>query len=215
MRLVTRNSPNQSARIHGDKSVRLIVCHTPEGSYLGAIGTCMNPRAQVSYHVLYKKDGREATQLVPFKRKAWHAGAINSLSDGLSIEGHARHFDLRDKGTREFAKGVAQRLKARGLRPQWTTDPAKGGFCRHGDLQDDRTDPTPDMGEWRKFVLMVQGEYARLNPRPKTLPGPSPKPEWFWEAADAWLGGQRDDLPGPSPKPNWFWLAVEAWVKQH
>ena len=47
------------------------------------------------------------------------------------------------------------------------------------------------------------------------LPGPSPKPRWFWEAADAWLAGQRTNLPGPSPKPQWFWDAVEAWVERH
>ncbi len=47
------------------------------------------------------------------------------------------------------------------------------------------------------------------------LPGPSPKPAWFWTAADLWLSGVHSGLPGPSPKPAWFWLAVEQWVEQH
>jgi N-acetyl-anhydromuramyl-L-alanine amidase AmpD len=215
MKVVTRNSPNQSARIHGNNAVRLIVCHTPEGSYASAIATCMNPRADVSYHRLYNKAGTEATQLVPWERKAWHAGPINSLSDGLSIEGHARHFDLADPGVKEFAKGTAERLIARKLKPQWTTDPARGGFCRHGDLQSDRSDPTPDLAEWRRFVAMVVTAHRNLLGDPDRLPGPSPKPQWFWDAADAWLAGQRQGLPGPRPKPDWFWEAVEEWVRQH
>jgi hypothetical protein len=221
MKLVTKNSPNQSARVHGAKAVRLVVCHTPEGSYRSAINTCMSDEADVSYHRLYKKDGTEATQLVPYTRKAWHAGALNSLSDGLSIEGHARHFSLKDKGARELAKGVAQRLKARGLAPQWTTDPARGGFCRHGDLQDNRTDPTPDIAEWRQFVRMVQAEHRKLK-RPGTLPGPSPKPDEFWDWADWVNRGRVDPRPPLSDEfeaalaaGGWPWKALEAWVKQH
>ena len=82
MKIVTKNSPNQSARVHGDNAVRLIVCHTPEGTYAGTVAFIMTPAAQVSYHRLYKKDGTEATQLVPFNRKAWHAGAVNASRTG-------------------------------------------------------------------------------------------------------------------------------------
>lgn len=163
MKLVTRNSPNQSVRIHGDAAVRLIVCHTPEGSYLSALNTCMSRATEVSYHRLYKKDGTEATQLVPFSRKAWHAGPINSLSDGLSLEGHASDFSLSDPGTRQFARGVAERLIARKIPCKWTTDPVKGGFCRHGDLQSNRSDPTPDLAEFRRFTAMVSEEYMQLK----------------------------------------------------
>jgi len=216
VRIVKRNSPNQSARIHGNDAVRLIVCHTPEGdSYSGMVDFLCNPSSQVSYHRLYKIDGTEATQLVPWERKAWHAGAVNSLSDGLSVMGRARNFDLSQGGVKQLAKGVAERLIARNLKPQWTTDPARGGFCRHGDLQSDRSDPTPDLAEWRQFVLLVVTAHRNLLGDPDRLPGPSPKPDWFWEAADAWLAGQRQNLPGPSPKPDWFWLAVQAWVDQH
>ena len=62
MEIVTRLSPNQSDRLFpGD--VRLIVCHTPEGSYQSALSTCLNPAADVSYHLLIKKDGSEATHI--------------------------------------------------------------------------------------------------------------------------------------------------------
>lgn len=194
MNIVVRNSPNQSERIHGNSAVRLIVCHTPEGSYRSAVNTCMDPNADVSYHRLYRKDGTEATQLVPWARKAWHAGPINSLSDGLSLEGHARLFNLNDPGARQFARGVAERLIARHLQPQWTTDPARGGFCRHGDLQSDRTDPTPDMAEWREFVRMVQAEYARMKPTP------APQLKWAFrvEEANGEVTQGKTNFPGLS-----------------
>lgn len=221
MKLVTKNSPNQSKRIHGNAAVRLIVCHTPEGGYAGAVATCMNPANEVSYHRLYKKDGTEATQLVPFSRKAWHAGPVNSLSDGLSVEGFARHFSLTDAGTKEFAKGVAERLFARKLTPQWTTDPAKGGFCRHGDLQSNRTDPTPDLAEWRQFVRMVRAEYRKLA-NPNRLPGPSPKPDEFWDWMDWKDRGEIDPRPPLSKafrealaEGGWPWRAREEWRERH
>lgn len=222
MRLVTKTSPNQSHRLHGNDAVRLIVCHTPEGSYTSALATCMNPAAEVSYHRLYKKDGTEATQLVPFERKAWHAGPVNSLSDGLSLEGHARHFELADPGSFDLAEGVAERLIARGLPCQWTTDPAKGGFCRHGDLQDNRSDPTPDMNEWRLFVAMVKEAHGRL-----TVPDwPKPLPAWFWVWA-RWRLGEGEykkfgPRKGPRPKAaprlippgHWAWRRLRALLRE-
>lgn len=217
MRLVVRNSPNQSERIHGQDAVRLIVVHTPEGSYASAVATCLNPDAEVSYHRLYTRRGDEATQFVPFSRKAWHAGPVNSLSDGLAIEGFARTFDLAHLGTLELAKGVAERLVARGLPCQWTTDPAKGGFCRHGDLQDNRSDPTPDLDEWRLFVAMVRAEYERLVGWPKPIPA------WFWVWARWRLGvaefKQFGPNKGPRPKsaprliPLWAWRRLRALVR--
>ena len=207
-------SPNQSDRIHGDTSVRLVVCHTPEGTDAGAISTILNPRAQVSYHRLYLKGGKEAVQFVNFKKKAWHAKAYNSLSDGLAVSGHARHFDLDDPSVQAFARGVAERLIARGLRPQWTTDPRKGGFCRHGDIQSDRTDPTPDIPEWKLFVGMVQAWYTRLQ-KPSTddvPPWPIPVPKWYWNWALWRLQGRKGPRPADAPMliPPWAWRRLRA-----
>lgn len=213
MRIVSRPSPNQSPRIHGDKAVRLIVCHTPEGGYAGTVAFILTPKAQVSYHLLIKKDGTEATQFVDWRRKAWHAGPVNSLSDGVSIEGHARHFDLDDEGVLMMAIVVAQRLIARGLKPQWTTDPGKGGFCRHGDLQDNRTDPTPDLAEWRLFIGMVQAAYQRLKKEDKTWPIPLPAWTWAWMR---WrLTGRKGPRPPDAPKviPAWAWRRLIALQK--
>lgn len=216
-----KNSPNQSERVHGNDAVRLVIVHTPEGSYSSAIATCLNPDAEVSYHLLIKKDGTEATQLVPYHRKAWHAGPLNSLSDGISVEGFAKHFDLADAGSKQAAKMVARRLYARGLKPQWTTDPAKGGFCRHGDLQSNRSDPTPDLAEWRLFVNMVQAEYDALK-NPQSWPVPLPK--WFWTWARWRLGvaefkpygpankNYRPGLPVPAPGASWAPGGKHYWA---
>jgi hypothetical protein len=211
MKITVKNSPNQSPRQEGP--VRLVICHTPEGGDVGTISTIMHPRNEVSYHRLYLKGGKEAIQFVPFARKAWHAKTYNSLSDGLAVSGFARHFDLRDPSVKEFAKGVASRLISRGLRPQWTTDPRKGGFCRHGDIQGDRTDPTPDLAEWKLFVGMVQAEYARQKGSPSdAAPWPVPLPDWTWD----WMAWKLGDKPGPRPKsaprriPIWAWRRLRA-----
>ncbi|HVL53947.1 MAG TPA: N-acetylmuramoyl-L-alanine amidase [Vitreimonas sp.] len=211
MKLVERESPNQSARVHGDGAVRLIVCHTPEGDYEPTIRYLLTKGSQVSYHRLYKRDGSEATQLVPFARKAWHAGPVNSLSDGLAIEGTARTFDLAHPGTRQFARGVAERLVARDLPCQWTTDPGRGGFCRHGDLQADRSDPTPDLAEWRLFVGMVTDEHRKLTaPQPSW---PRPLPRWWWEWNLWRIRGKKGPRPSSAPRviPPWAWRRAKAF----
>lgn len=207
MKLTTHSSPNQSARIHGDDAVRLIVCHTPEGAYGPTLQFLSRESAKVSYHRLYKKDGTEAAQLVPFGRKAWHAGPMNSLSDGLAIEGYAHLFDLAELGVLEFARGVAERLVARKLPCQWTTDPAKGGYCRHGDLQDNRRDPTPNMDEWRLFCSMVEHEYRKLNPASLW---PKPIPAWFW----LWAKWKLQNSPkGQRPKSAPAFIKPWAWQR--
>ncbi len=217
MRIIERLSPNRSARVHGDDAVRLVVVHTPEGSYEGTVRYILTSAAKVSYHLLLKKDGTEATQFVPFSQKAWHAGAVNSLSDGISVEGHARLFDLKDPVIPELVKVVARRLYVRGLPAQWTTDLAKGGFCRHGDLQSDRSDPTPDLAEWRLFVGMVQDEYSNLKMNPDE-PWPLPIPQWFWK----WMiwkntGAPASQRPSDAPAviPVWAWRRRIAWLRLH
>ncbi|HXH88257.1 MAG TPA: N-acetylmuramoyl-L-alanine amidase [Gaiellaceae bacterium] len=211
MILETRLSPNRSPRVHGDEAVSLVVVHTPEGGYDGTVRFIQTAAAKVSYHRLYSKDGKRATQLVPWAEKAWHAGAMNSLSDGLSIEGNARLFDLADPGVLEIANGVAERLVARGIPCQWTTDPAKGGFCRHGDLQTDRTDPTPDLGEWRLFVGMVTVAFERLTAPANEWPRPIPK--WFW-TWNLWrVRGKQGARPASAPRviPAWAWRRALAF----
>jgi hypothetical protein len=156
-----RPSPNQSQRTHGNGRVDLIVCHTPQGSYASGIATCLNPTAQVSYHVLISEDGKHSTQFVQWDRKAWHALVHNSRSEGISLAGFAADTKALSPGGRVMARVVAARLKARGLPPTWRrTGGTGGGFCRHADLQADRTDPMP-LTRWLTFVALVKYEHAR------------------------------------------------------
>jgi N-acetyl-anhydromuramyl-L-alanine amidase AmpD len=207
VKVVQRPSPNQSTRVHGNDAVRLVICHTPEGSYQSAIATCLNDAADVSYHELVREDGLEVTQFVHFSRKAWHAGAMNSFSDGISAAGWARDFDVHTRQARTFAYRVALRLHARKLPARWTTDPAKGGVCRHSDLQDDRSDPTPDLAEWRVFVGMVAEELEALQQPPPSRPWPIPIPKWFWAWARWHLGRRKGKRPADAPRviPVWAW----------
>jgi hypothetical protein len=169
------NSPNQSTRIHGQKAVRLIVVHTPEGRYGPMINYMTDPTQtrKVSYHGLLREDGLEFTQLVPWGRKAWHAGPYNSLSEGIRAAGFAARFDVRSEQSKRLARIVAYRLHKRGLKAQWTTNPKSGGFCRHADLQTDRSDPM-NRAKWIVFVGMVKAEAARGKFRRKWGRGDGP-----------------------------------------
>lgn len=154
-------SPNQSARVHGAQAIRLIVVHTPEGAYAPMVRYCCSASGRrVSYHGLLREDGLEFTQLVPWDRKAWHAGAYNSLSEGISAAGFAKNFDVKSEQSRRLARVVAFRLHKRGLPARWSRDGGGDGFCRHADLQSDRSDPM-SVQKWATFVTMVQAEARR------------------------------------------------------
>lgn len=214
MKIVLNESPNQSQRIHGDAAVKLIVCHTPEGAYEPMVKYMTDPTQsrKVSYHQLINETGTEVTQLVPFSRKAWHAGPVNSLSDGISAAGFARSFNPLSPQADVFAGLVASRLVARGLKPQWTTDPAKGGFCRHADLQTDRSDPM-SLDKWLVFVGMVEMKYQGLTSSRK--PWPIPVPAWFWPWASWKLrGSPAGQRPKTAPAPGLSWApgGKHAWA---
>jgi hypothetical protein len=152
-------SPNQSARIHGNDAVDLIIVHSPEGPYAGMVKYLQNPNSGVSYHILVKEDGSEATQLVPYGRKAWHAGVQNSRSEGISLCDYARNIRAFSPGGRKLARIVAFRLYKRGLKPVWRRKgEVGGGFCRHADIQADRSDPM-NLSRWLAFVAMVKFQY--------------------------------------------------------
>ena len=162
-KLVYKESPNQSPRAGWWPSIEVVICHTPEGSYSSGLQTCLAPRgdASVSYHVLLNEAGTEATQLVPWGRKAWHAKDDNSRSEGLSAAGYASSFQPKSEQGRVFARMVAFRLKENNLPAKWTRG-KRGvkGFCRHADVQSDRSDPM-NLAKWMVFVYLVKREHRR------------------------------------------------------
>jgi len=207
-------SPNSSTRIHGNDAVRLIVAHTPEGSFESSVRYMTDPNQarKVSYHQLISEDGKLVAQLVPFELKAWHAGAINSLSDGISAAGYAKDFEVSSAQAWVFADLIARRLVARKLPCQWTTDPAKGGYCRHADLQSDRRDPM-DSAKWAVFRGMIEERYRFHSMTPPPKPWPVPIPAWFWPwAVWRFAGKPAGQRPGSAPYfiPLWAWRRLAA-----
>lgn len=134
--LAYRPSPNRSERSTQD--VRLVVVHDPEGAYEGTIGWILNRAAQVSYHVLTDSDCTHATQFVPWREKAWSCVRFNSVSDNISIAGHAGNVWSYDALNR-LARIVAYRLHARGLPAKFVSAPVDPnnvprGFTFHSEL---------------------------------------------------------------------------------
>jgi hypothetical protein len=164
--LTIKNSPNQSAR--SGELEHLVVVHDPEGYYKSTISFIMTPAAQVSYHVLLKGDGSEATQLVPWDRKAWSCAAFNSVSDNVSIEGFAGK-KYNELGLKVLARIVAFRLKERNLPPTFlpASKVLKGkGFTFHSELGiagGGHHDPGFDAATKRRFIGYVKKEFKRGN----------------------------------------------------
>lgn len=149
---------SQSTRIHGDSEIDLIIVHSPEGSYKGTVNY-LTKGVGVSYHVLLSEDGAEATQFVPWSRKAWHAKVHNSRSEGIALADYASKIRAFSPGGRRLARVVAFRLHKRGLKPVWRRKgEIGGGFCRHADLQSDRRDPM-SLSRWLSFVALVKYQY--------------------------------------------------------
>lgn len=161
-KIIYRDSPNQSMRPPWWRGgIEVVICHTPEGGYAGTVKYLQGRGSAVSYHVLLNEAGTEATQFVPWGRKAWHAKDDNSRSEGLSAAGYAASFRPLSEQGRVFARIVAFRLKERSLPAKWTRG-KRGvkGFCRHADVQSDRRDPM-SLAKWAVFVYMVKREYRR------------------------------------------------------
>ncbi len=71
----------------------LVMHFTAGSSAASSVAHFMSPAAQASAHLVIARDGG-VTQLVPFKRKAWHAGVsswggrdgVNSFSIGIELD---------------------------------------------------------------------------------------------------------------------------------
>lgn len=160
-------SPNQSDRAAG-VALDLIVVHDTEGGYGGAVQWFANRHSQVSAHLVLKEDGSEATQMVPYAKKAWHCASFNSRSIGLEMAGFAKD-GYGENELAVAARIVAFLLQKHGLPPRWAKGGNGSGFCRHYDLGaagGGHNDPTTDDKVWAAFVARVQAEVKRGGFRP-------------------------------------------------
>lgn len=161
-----KESPNQSARLHGLKPY-LIVVHRPVGEYGPSINWLRNPKAQASAHIITEgnKTGVDAaTQLVPWDRKAWACASFNSASYNLEVDDDA--WDGDDLSAAFSAARICAFLcKRTGIPPGWSRSPlSQPGIVRHYDLGaagGGHSDPTTDTTYWRWFLRQVVREYER------------------------------------------------------
>ena len=145
--------------------------HRPVGSYHSAIAAMCDSSHEAAAHAIIREDGREATQLVPWDRKAWACVTFNSLSDNIETPDWIWAGTMTDEKLRVMkvcARVVAFRLHKRKLPAKWCGRAGKG-FLRHYDLGKaggGHTDPTEDRHRWLQFVELVRQEAARGNFHP-------------------------------------------------
>jgi hypothetical protein len=178
-------SPNYSSR--GGQKVRLICTHDCEGSYAGSVAWFAMSKSQVSAHLVLREDGGEATQMVAWGDKAWHACNFNPFSEGIEAAGFASK-GLGSPELDSLAALVAWRLLKNDIPCQeataanmWTgyTTHAKLGAAGGG-----HHDWTENGAVWADFVGRVATAYADGLPN-APVPNPSPVP-----------------VPPPNYKPN-------------
>ena len=172
---IPANKANYSAATRPAHAVRLVVVHSVEGTYWGAIGWFRNPRARVSSHYVVGRDGAVA-QMVSLRQVAWHAGNrwVNARSVGIENEGFADvPWTFTDAQYRASA-AVAAAVLRRSLLPidrrhvighHEVADPRRpwlrGGYGHH-------RDPGP-YWDWRRYMAYVR-LYARGDePAPLSL----------------------------------------------
>lgn len=107
-------SPNFSDKVIVPRFI--VVHYTASSSAESAINWMANPDSKVSAHLVIAKDG-EVTQMVPFYKKAWHAGP-SSHSGWRHLNSHSIGIELVNKGDQEYPEeqlcaleGVIRQLK--------------------------------------------------------------------------------------------------------
>jgi hypothetical protein len=167
--LAWQPSPNCSPRtLHRGQRPYLIVWHRPVGSYHGSVSWLCDPRSQASAHVVTEGNGTgvdEATQLVPWHLKAWHASSFNSISYGL--EGDDDAWNGADSSALQSIARVTGFICLRtGIPCQIAKNPLHdAGIVTHamlGRAGGGHTDPTgDDLTVIRKAIRLTQREIDR------------------------------------------------------
>ena len=107
-------SPNHGERTGGRQPDMIILHYTGMPDAASALARLCSPGSQVSAHYFVDEDGR-IIQLVPEKRRAWHAGLgswgldkdINSCSIGIEIVNPGYEYGYRDFPKRQIAAVTA------------------------------------------------------------------------------------------------------------
>lgn len=128
MEIRTAKSPHHNSRDYPQNP--WVVLHHTGGTYEGAIAWCQNPASKVSYHVIISHEG-ELCQLVPYVRRAWHAGRgilpdgrndPNTHSIGLAFEGNSQSEGITIKQYDALARWWVAHKDDLHLAPERVTD---------------------------------------------------------------------------------------------
>lgn len=217
---------NFSDRAAGSRVSQFVLHYTVSrpGSLDVIWGLFNRPSFGASSHLLLEPSGR-CEQIVAWNKKAWTQGAFNSVSESVEIMAmgtESRSWWLAQPILKNqiLASIVVDRLRARGLPPRridpFGCDVQRAGWTDHNALECGNThhDVAPNF-PYDVFQAQVVARYNAGQQTP--LPGPSPKPAWFWEWCNWQLGGregQRTD-DGPVAIPEWGWDACDQWNREH
>lgn len=162
---------------------------------------------------------------VPFNKKAWTQGAFNSVAESVEIMAmgtEPRSWWLAQPIIKNeiLASIVVDRLRARGIPPR-RVDPVgcnvqNAGWTDHNALECGNThhDVAPNF----PYDVFQRQVVKRYNAgQASMLPGPRPKPAWFWQWCNWVIGGREDVRPenAPLPIPDWGWDACGKWIENH
>jgi N-acetylmuramoyl-L-alanine amidase len=143
--------------------------------------------AEVSFHIAI--DDKEAIQLIPFNRNAWHAGdggagqgSRNYIAIEIcySLSGGERFINSEKRAAKEVAALLKQY--------NWTIASVKkhqdfsGKYCPHRTLNDG----------WQRFLNMIQGELDNLNGKTTITTGVLYRVRKSWEDSKSQLGAYSD-----------------------
>jgi N-acetyl-anhydromuramyl-L-alanine amidase AmpD len=172
------------------RAIRLIVVHTIEGTYSGAIAWFRNPRARASANFVVGRDGRITEMVAPWN-VAWHAGNawVNAHSLGIEHEGFAGiPWLYTDAEYRASARLVASLLRRSHLRADRShvighaevPDPYHrgqfGGYSHH-------TDPGR-FWNWPRYMTYVRSYAAGADPPALAFDVTVPAPTLMQRVAD-------------------------------
>lgn len=84
---VPAHASNYTASSRTAADIDVVVIHTVQGSYAGAISWFQNPSSNVSAHYVIRRSDGAITQMVRHRDRAWHVGNYNGRSVGIEHEG--------------------------------------------------------------------------------------------------------------------------------
>jgi AmpD protein len=119
---VFKQTPNVSPRVRVNERLGVVLHHSC-GGYEGGVEWILNPKSQVSYHVLIAPDGRR-TVFAEDSRVCWHAGKsqwrgrefCNAFTIGVAFTGDTNDRELTDAEVASALEYLLPRMKRYG----WT-----------------------------------------------------------------------------------------------